>query len=300
MKLHLNLLVPASSLLLSISAFAVDVDGIVATVGTENILRSDVVGEMQRFRSGQSADFETVRNDLIDRKLILKAAKNAKMTMQEWVVDNRIREIIDGNFEGDRNKLIAALALEKVSFPEFRQRIKDDLIVGAMRWNMVDKFLSAASPSDMQDEFTAHPDRYMDKPKVSVSVILMKSDDAEGRNSVLEALKTDDFASVARRYSADTLHAKDGGLWKDVDANEVFRPEIRDAIASLAKGETSQWIDLEGWSFLLRKEDETPAKVRSFAEAYDDIEANVRDARRKALYDRWIEILRSETYIKTY
>ena len=157
-----------------------------------------------------------------------------------------------------------------------------------------------ASPSDMQDEFTAHPDRYMDKPKVSVSVILMKSDDAEGRNSVLEALKTDDFASVARRYSADTLHAKDGGLWKDVDANEVFRPEIRDAIASLAKGETSQWIDLEGWSFLLRKEDETPAKVRSFAEAYDDIEANVRDARRKALYDRWIEILRSETYIKTY
>ena len=294
------LLLPTSYFLLSSTASAVDVDGIVATVGNENILRSEVVGEMQRFRMGPDADFNTVRNELIDRKLILKAAKSAKMTMQEWVVDNRIREIIDGNFGGDRNRLVAALALEKTSFPEFRQRIKDDLIVGAMRWNMVDKFLSAASPAEMQDEYAAHPDRYMDKAKVSVSVILMKSDDAEGKASVDEALKTDDFASVARRYSADTLHAKDGGLWKDVDANEVFRPEIRDALAKLAKGEVSSWIDLDGWSFLLRKEDEKPALVRSFAEAYDDIESNVRDARRKVLYDRWLEILRAETYIKTY
>jgi len=280
------------------AAFAVEVDGVAATVGTATILRSEVRSEMNRFGTQAGDDYDTVLARLIDRKLIMKAAGESKMTMQEWVVDNRIREIVDANFGGDRNQLVAALAREKLPFTEFRQRIKDDLVVGAMRWNFVDKFVTA-SPAAMRSEYADHPERYMKGDSVSVSVILLKPSESGLRDTVLEELKTMDFADVARRRSADT-HAPQGGAWRDIQCEDVFRPEICNAIYSLSKGETSGWVELDGWSFLIRKDDETVAQTRSFAEAYDDIEENVRKARSKELYDRWLDILKSETYIKVY
>ena len=85
---------------------AVEVDGLAATVGGVSILRSDVIADMRRAGAAPS-EYESFRNRLIDRQLILKAAEAAKVTMQEWVVDNRVKEIVDRFFQGDRNKLIA-------------------------------------------------------------------------------------------------------------------------------------------------------------------------------------------------
>lgn len=279
------------------SARAVEVDGIVATVGDVTILRSDVMNELRRTGWDESR-FNEVRNHLVDRQLILKAAKDAKMTMQEWIVDNRVRELVDGMFGGDQNKLKAALAQQKLPYTEWRQRIKDDLVVGAMRWNMIDKNVSS-SPAELKAEFARHPERYRVGRKVTVSVILLKPEDAEKRAEVSAALKDEDFGELAKRYSADT-HAAAGGVWKDVQPEEVFRPEICEEIAKMPVGTLSRWVELDGWSFLLRKDAESGSSARTFAEAYDDIEANVRDANAKALYDAWMERLRAATYIKVY
>jgi len=279
-------------------AQAVDIDGIAATVGGASILNSEVRGEMHRIGADPNDDYNAVLNKLIERKLILAAAATSKMTMQEWIVDNRIREIVERGFNGDRNQLIAALAREKLPYTEFRQKIKDDLIVGAMRWNVVDKYVTA-SPAEMREEYAAHPERYLSKALVSVSVILLSPGEAEKKELVDDALKEDPFADVARRYSAGP-HAKDGGAWKDVQPQEVFLPEICETIAKLQEGEVSPWVDLNGWSFLVKKDKDTVPAPRAFADAYDDIEANVRARRGKELYNRWLDMLKAETYIKVF
>ena len=123
---------------------AMEVDGVAAQVDAATILKSDVISEMRR--AGLSPDrYSAVLEEMIERKLILKAAAESKMTIQDWVVENRIRDIITRAFEGDRNRLMETLAQQKVSYPEWRQRLLDDMIVGAMRWQMVDKTV-AASP----------------------------------------------------------------------------------------------------------------------------------------------------------
>lgn len=282
--------------LATICAKADEVDGIVAQVGDTAILRSEVLRRMKPFGLPANEDYDKLLQQIIEEKLILKAAAVAKMTMQEWVVDNRIREITEKSFGGDRNKLIEALAAEKLPYSDFRQRIKEDLIVTAMRWNAIDKYVNP-SPAQMRKEYQEHPERYRAPASTSVSVILLREGD--DREAVQEALKSEDFATVARRYSADT-HAKDGGLWKDIRPEEVFLKEVCDEIARLKPGETSGWIDLSGWSFLVRKESETSATERSFADAYDDIELNCRIQRSDELYRRWVDILKAETYIKVY
>ncbi len=276
---------------------AVEVDGLAATVGEVSILRSDVIDEMRR-AGATSAEYELYRNKLIDRELILKAATAAKMSMQEWVVDNRVKEITDRFFQGDRNKLIASLAENRTTFGDFRRRIKDDLIVGAMRWNIIDKMVSA-TPAEMLAEYKAHPDRYGEPGTVDVSVILLKPEQSALKSAVSEALKTNTFAEVALKWSADT-HATQGGAWTNVVASQVFKPEICAEIAKMPVGTMSDWVNLDGWSFLLRKDVERPAKARSFAEAYTEIEQHVKEVNGEKAYAAWLERLKAETYIRVY
>ncbi len=258
------------------TAFAVEVDGIAATVGTETILRSEVVDELRR--AGLSDEkFNEVRNNLIERRLIIKAAADAKMTMQEWIVENRIREIIDSAFEGDRNKLIDMLTRQKVSYTEWRTRIKDDLVVSAMRWNTVDKN-ATVSPAELRAEFKAHPERYSKDARVTVLVQAVKP--GETKPATFEE-------ATAKKYDA-------------VNPKEAFHPLVETALAKLKKGETSEWIEMDGWNFRLRKIDETFAGSSTFAEAYDEIERNVRRANAEKLYRDWMNRLKAETYIKIH
>ena len=287
----------AAALFVALSAFAVEVDGIAARVGSSVILKSDVVGEMRRAGVG-AEKYSAVRNEMIERELMLKAAKDSKLQMQEWVVDNRVREIVDRMFDGDMNRFKATLAKDRVTFQDWRQRLKDDMVVAAIRWQTVDKAVTA-SPSDMRMEYDAHPERYVTERRVTVSAILVGPGDSAKKPEIEAALKSEPFAEVAKRYSSDA-RAKDGGQWKDVKPEDVFRPEVCAEIAKMKKGETSPWIELDGWSFLVRKDDDAGGVRLSFEDAYDEVAQNVRREEADRRYAEWIERLKSETYIKVY
>ena len=279
--------VGTSVALLALSASAVEVDGVAAKVGTETILRSDVVNEMRCIGARDGAAYAEVCNQMVDRKLILKAAAESKMTMQEWVVENRVREIVKRTFGGDRSKLIAELGKQKVSYPEWYAKTKEDLIVGAMRWNVVDKNVSA-SPVAMRQEFESHPERYAKDHKVSVSVILLKPDEVSRREEISKALKEKDFEELG------------GKRYADVNPSDLFKPEVVAEIEKMPKGTISHWIEIDGWSFLLRKDAESSGRKLTFDEAYDEIEANVKEEEAKRLYQEWIGRLRAETYVKIF
>ncbi len=287
----------AGAALLPLAAVAVEVDGVAARVGSAVILKSDVIGEMRRGGMDESR-YGEVRNEMIERELILKAAIDSKMTLQDWMVENRIREIIARAFDGDRNKLMETLAKQKVSYPEWYKRMKEDMMVSAMRWQIVDKNV-VASPGKMKAEYEADPKRFASSHKVTVSAILLGPDSAEKRKKVDEGLKTESFADLARLYSEDA-RAKEGGQWKDIDPSEVFRPEICTELAGMPVGTISKWIELDGWSFLLRKDAESGGALRTLAEAHDDVAAAVRAKEAKRLYGEWIERLKKNAYIKVY
>ena len=295
-------------------------DGLAAKVDNETITIGDVLAEVRRNPAARESFVAAARdktkldelyknaiNALIDRKLILKAAAEKKMDMQEWVIDNRVREIVQDNFNGDRNELEAELQKSNTPFEEWRNVIKEDLIIAGMRYQIIEKYVHDVSPAAMREEYEKNRSRYAAESKTTVSVILLKPA-AEGEPSVkdradtiLKALAAPDadFASLARKYSADS-HAKAGGVWKDVKPDEAFRQEIADAIAMLKVGEHSGLVDLDGWGFIVKKDSETKEKQLSFSEAYDQIVRNIRRAEAAKAYDAWLNRLRSEAFIKIY
>ncbi len=255
---------------------ALEIDGIAATVGTKTILRSAVLDDLRRAGWDQSR-FDEVRNRLIERELILKAAQDAKMTLQEWIVDNRIKEIIDNSFDGDRNKLISMLTAQKLPYPEWRQRIKDDMILSAMRWNTITKNVSA-SPADVRAEFANHPERYQKDGKVSVTVLAIKPGEAK----------------------PEAFDEKAAKKYENIVPKDTFNPEFVKEIAKLKKGEISPWIELNDWNFRFRKDDEVVSDTLSLTDAYDEIVENVQAEKAEQLYKDWMNRLKEETYIKVY
>ena len=278
----------SSSFVISTStAQAVEVDGVAATVGTDSILRSDVLNEIARAGMAVPPEYADVLNRMIERKLILKAAQESKMTIQEWVVENRVREIVNRSFGGDRNKLIETLGQQQISYPEWYAKTKEDIVIGAMRWNVIDKNVTA-SPSAMRKEYEANAARYVKDHQVSVAVILLTPEEKAKREEISAALKEKSFEDLG------------GKKYENVKPEELFKPEVCAEIDKMPKGTISHWIEIDGWSFLLRKDAESTGSRLSFDEAYDQVEASVKEKEAKRLYDAWMERLRAETYIKVY
>ena len=303
---------------LSAVVSAAKLDGIAARVDSAVITVGDVMAEIRRNpeisgrmmasdESEMQALYRAALDNLVERRLILKAAAEKKVEIPEWVIDNQLREIVNRSFGGDMNRLHEEMARSKVPMTEYRNTVKEDILVRGMRQQMIEQFVTA-SPSAMKKEFAANPDRYRQEAKVSVRVILLKpAQEGDGVPSLEtrwaqigeELAKGEKFSDMAIKYSADS-HAKDGGLWENVNPAEVFRPEIVKAIENLETGRVSNMIDLDGWGFIVKKESETKAKQMSFAEAYDKIAENVQKAAAKKAYDEWIIRLKDMSFIKIY
>ncbi len=305
------------ALLACACAHGVVLDGLAAKVNDAVITVDDVgaaIGDLKRSGALPTPgdDFKAVYSNavefLVERRLILQLAAEKKVTFPEWVVDGRIRDIVKDKFDGDMNKLNAMLTQIKTPLTEWRNMIRDDMIVTSMRQQFVEKYVTA-TPADMAREYKENKHLYRKEAKSSVSVILLKPADAgdkkvppvstRGEEILARLEKGEDFADLARKFSADS-HAKDGGAWKDVNPEEAFRPEIAKTIASLKVGEFSKLVDLDGWGFIVRKDAETTAQELSFAEAYEDIERNVKKKLGKEAYRAWVQRLREAAFIKIY
>ena len=308
-----------AAIAVSLAASAAMLDGIAARIDAQVITVGDVMAELRRHpeirekvktsgdESEMQALYRAALDMLIERRLILKAAEAKKMEIPEWVIDDQIREIVHDMFGGDMNRLEEELSRSKITMPEYRNTIKDDITVRGMRQQMVEQYVTA-SPSAMRKEYRDHPERYRQEAKVSVRVILLKPPTpGDGLASINtrwmqigeELTKGENFADMAIKYSADS-HAKDGGLWKDVNPEEAFRPEIAAEIAKLDVGKVSKMIDIDGWGFIVKKEAETGSKTMSFEKAYEKISWTVRNDAAKKAYDEWIARLKDDAFIKIY
>jgi parvulin-like peptidyl-prolyl isomerase len=301
---------------LSAVVLAAKLDGIAARVDSAVITVGDVMADIRRNpeisgrmiasdESEMQALYRASLDNLVERRLILKAAAEKKVEIPEWVIDNQLREIVNRSFGGDMNRLHEEMARSKVPMTEYRNTVKEDILVRGMRQQMIEQFVTA-SPAAMKKEFASNPDRYRQEAKVSVRVILLKpaqdgvaSLETRWAQIGEELAKGENFSDMAIKYSADS-HAKDGGLWENVNPEEVFRPEIVEAIEKLEVGHVSSMINLDGWGFIVKKESETKAKQMSFAEAYDKIAENVHKAAAKKAYDEWILRLKDTSFIKIY
>ncbi len=81
---------------------------------------------------------------------------------------------------------------------------------------------------------------------------------------------------------------------------DVFRKEIVEALDKLKPGETAPVVVLDGYGYIVRKDEQQDARALTFEEAAPYVESHLRMRQAEKLYKEWTDRLRAESYIKVF
>lgn len=292
------------------------VDGIAAVVDGSTITISDVMLEARRMataemipandRDAMSKMFVLARGYLIELQLILHSYEAGEQKLPDWIIENRVNEIIEERFGGDRSKLASALAAERMTIEEWRRHIEEKMIIASMIQLNVERLVQIR-PGDIKACFETNSAAYKLAGPVRVAMIQLAPQGDEDEAAVVaraSALRAElangaDFGDAARANSCEA-HAKQGGDWGFVDPEDEFRTEIAQAVAALKEGEISEPIATPAGVYIVKKIAERADGRATLADVREQIEADLREAESQRLHGEWIQRLKDDARIRIY
>ena len=221
------------------------IDGIVAIVGDEIILRSDLLRTSQNLAmqmrlnpQTQVEEFEKLKKDVLqnlinEKVLLVKAVEDTIVVEDQQVeaaLDDRIQQLI--NQLGSKEKLEAYFGspIKKIK-KDYRDEIRKQLTVQAVQQ---EKLMNVkASRHEVESFYETMKDSLPDqKPMVNVRHIILELQAGEtsklsaiGRIREIQELirRGEDFGELAKRYSEDPGSARNGGELGFVEKGTLFQ-----------------------------------------------------------------------------
>ena len=291
-------------------------DGVAAQVGSETITISDVMNEIRnsawiemskedREKSLRKLYSETL-DAFINRRLILAAAKAAELKLQPWVINDRVQEIIDNRYKGNRALLLSELTDHHVNYDEWKKGIEEEMMLMAMRSENVDKLVTV-SPREVRSFYETNRQALATAPSVHIGrIMMMEKSGTEGTLAQIgeQALKEldagADFAAVVRKYTCDSdeVAAKGGDKgWVDLDD---LAPSLVKALSELKPGQFSRMQVLGNRGYILKKIEERGASQPTLDEAWTQVERRLRIQKSEAFYREWTGRLRRNGFVKIF
>ncbi len=278
------------------------IDRIVAIVDEEPILQSDLDREVELFRlereyAGQPVGQITpgIRREMLDRliesKLIIAAAKQADMTVDEEAIRASVEQKIDQFVEhfGSMENLQRELARSGMTLGDYRARMNSQLRDQQYLRLVVGKYIRPEVEVlenevrqyylDNLDEMPAEPD------SLTIANILIPVQPAlEVRQRIQEAVGAAqqalgqgvDFAEVALKYSQGP-NASRGGTIGVVAPGDLFDPNLDRVAFGLTVGQVSDPVVSSRGVHLLRVDSITEDGRRAISQIFMPIEITESD-----------------------
>lgn len=237
------------------------VDQIVAIVGNEPVLKSDIENEFIRAQSenriSASIDYKSfILEELLMRKLLLAQAQLDSITVTETEVENQLNQRIEVFIKriGSREKLEKYFQKSLVEIKdEFRDEIKNGMITQRMQAKITENV--RVTPSEVRHFYKTIPnDSLPEIPaemEIQQIVVKPKITDAEKeriRKRLREfrdrILKGESFSTLAVLYSEDPGSASKGGELGYTTRTRLV-PEFANAAFNLKPGKISKIIQTE-------------------------------------------------------
>jgi parvulin-like peptidyl-prolyl isomerase len=321
------------------------VDGVAAVVNDSVITYSEVrllaIPAVEQLRQQYAGDELLVRmraahmdalNQLIDRALILQKFKEKGYSIPDNMIDRDLSEVIANEFGGNRESFIKTLEAQKMTLAQYRERLRERIIVQAMRSKMVQQEI-VVSPAKMEKYYQDKLEEYKVGDQIKLRMIVVRrppstnsvSADTVSTNGVstnsinatnspavaavdprrtlageilakLEAGES--FDNLAHLYS-EAKEAKDGGDWGWITRDHL-REELREAAFQLKPGQHSKVVETADGYYILQVDDVQPARVKPLAEVRDQVENILLQQKRAKLQEEWVKQLRAKAYIHIF
>ena len=314
-------MVGAVMCLWAVGSSAETVDGVVATVGPEVILESEImqeiapiVNDLRKSVTDPKVYQEKVQEQVhlaleqaVDYKILLREAKMAGIEVKDDAVEERIGEI-KKRFKSTEefNK-----ELEKAgeTLSDFRNRARKQILAIMMGMKKRREFEKAAevTETDVQKYYEENKEKFSHPERVQVRrIFLAAGKDSKERKSAkgrLEEIKKQldagaDFAELAKNHSTGP-EAEKGGLLGWVNRGDLVK-ELEDGAFALPAGAISKVLETEGGFVLLKVEKKEESGTMSVEEARTQIEPELRAKFAGAKFDKWMSELRKRSRVRIF
>jgi len=275
-KIYIALLL----VLLCTTLLAEEVDEIVAVVGNETILKSEVKRFYEQWMSASQQPSNITEDDalqmLINEKLILEKAKQEEIVAQDAEVEMRLKQVINNlqtQFSSPEQFSLAlqneGLTLDKLK-EQYREEISKQIVKEAILNQEVFSKVNI-SEYEKRNFYQTHIDSIPPRPEmVKIGEIIIKP--KVSQKTLDEALKkikdiksqldmNGDFEELAKKYS-ECPTADNGGDLGYFTRGDMVKP-FEDAAFSLNVGEVSEPIKTQFGYHLIRVDDKRDDKVHA-------------------------------------
>lgn len=256
------------------------IDKIVAIVGEEVILKSDLDGQLffmsQVDKSINMKDKETrnrVLDGLIDQLLLVSKAIKDSIT----VSDDEVNQRIELHIQSEARRFGSEKRVEQVygmSIPRMKSEIRDKIRHNLLVQTLVSQRFAdvKVTQKEIEDFYKQNKDSLPMLPPSIQLYHLVKKVDASNetkqnlydlalkiRDSILAG---GDFATFAKKYSGDPGTANDGGELGWFNKGKLF-PEFENAAFKLIIGELSQPVETPFGFHLIQTIEKKPDAIKT-------------------------------------
>lgn len=275
---------------------------VVAIVDEEMILQSDLdlaieLYQLDRQLAGSepepmSADLRRrVLDSLIENKLVIAAAKQNDMVVEEADIEARVDERVEQLIAqyGSRDALMRALTESGLTLDDFRFRYANQLRNQQYMRLVVGRFIRPdieVMENEVQQYYLDHIDEMpADADSVTVASILVRVQPSpETRQAVQQRVAAaqaaleagEPFGDVARRLS-EGPNARRGGLIGAMRPGDLFDRVLNQALENLEAGQTSQPIVSSRGVHILHVEGVQPDGAKLVSQIFYPVEVTDED-----------------------
>lgn len=314
------------ALLLAVLAVAAPVlgelvDGVVATVGPEVILHSEVMEEIAPLLSNlrsqattqdafQAEADKAVREALeeaIQQKILYRQAELAGLKVDDKIIEDRIEKI--QKQYGTPEEFSKMLGEAGETMGDFRTRLRKQLLAISMGMHKRKDLEKEAviSETDMRQYYDGHKQEFARESRVKLRRIFLPSasspEESAKTKARLEALRDEilqgsDFAALARQYSKGP-DAPEGGMVGWVSRGDLV-PALEAAAFKLGPGEISAVLETEFGFQIMKADENQQAGQLSFDEARTEIEPKLRAKYADERYRVWMDELKKRSRVRVF
>ncbi len=246
-----------------------------------------------------------ILQNLVDRALIVRDFNERGYQIPETYLQNEYDDYIIKEFNGDRSEFLEFLRMQGKSDLQFRQELKERLIVGFMRSEM-QKSQTEVSPQKIRDYYEKNRSRFYEEAAVEVRMITLtplayESPDLMRQQAdaiVAKLAAGEDFAELAKKYSQDDKR-NDGGDWGWIKRDEMLT-ELADVAFNIEPGNYSGVIEQGDNLFIIKVEDKRQEGIQDIEKVRNDIELAITQQLARQAAEKWLERLRKKAYIKYF
>lgn len=268
------------------------------------VLRRQYRAQPEIFQQKVGEALSDSLEQLVEKQLVLYDFKSAGYNLPESIINDAVEERIRTRY-GDRAKLIKTLQGQGITFEKFRQQMRDQFIVEALRSKNISSEV-IISPHKVETYYLAHKENYRVEDQIKLRMIVLNKNSAtdsttarqladEIQKKIREGAAFTEMASV---YSQGAQRSQ-GGDWGWVERG-VLRKELAETAFGLKTGAVSDVIETTEACYLMLVEDRRPSHIKPLSEVHDEIEHNMLNEERARLSKQYIDRLKQKTFVRYF